>query len=599
MQRRTNGAPNDEVLRDARGASSLGSPFWRTRPPAPGSAPTPRAPGALGRRRSGHPEPPSSAPSLSISPVIAICPRQLGTSDEQAPPRNGFFAARGFADCGRDVLGPRGCRADRTPAREAVIAPWSTIGSQTVVANLAAGAVCAMRNPGGFGPAGVRLRRFGGHLDVRLAIKRVKPAQRSTDASSGPATLVVAGYDADAATFAAIELLDGGWFESRFAFDDILKARGYKRKKRRSHRRHSSRRPDDGDLTFAPSPAQRLSPHDSPSETQTAGHRDAPSRGPPAGGGRRGVITTMTDAQRRTLRDRIRAAAPSLGPRLLPSGRMFHPASFLSLTYPGRRGWNDRYLDPHLWKRHLRAFWRRVIRRHADTWVIWVLELQYRDEMPDLPPAWHFHLLVRWPDDLAVDWAEFESCLSKNWSEVVCKPRRPPSEHVQRGASARPVETPHDLADYFVKAGTKHSLPTWISHGGPFLPDDESERSFASRVARVRRAIRRYRINTNQGAWSRTLNTPGYRKSCSVYAVEIPPELAGRLRLSIGGWWKSYFDRRGIAPQSGFPKWITGDEAARALQAGGVTARELLSGREPGEVINVTTGEPDDPSSCG
>ena len=408
--------------------------------------------------------------------------------------------------------------------------------------------------------------------------------------SSGVTTLVIAGFDVDSSRVEAIEVLDGGWELSRFAFDDVLRARGYMRPRSRR------RAPDlvDADPGSEPALAQRLSPPESAAEAHTQAEPDAPSKGTPTGGGKRRPITTMSDVQRRALEKRVRAVVPSLSPRSLPSGAVRYPASFLSLTYPGRRGWRDWYLDPHLCKGHLRAFWRRIIRRHPGTWAIWALELQDRDHLPDLPPAWHFHLLVRWPDDVTSGWGERRSWLSRIWAEVVFRPRRPHPDHVRLGVCALPVRTPGDLVDYLAKHRAKIPLDVWMTHGGPFIPDDESTRIFASRVARVRRAIRRYRINTDQGAWSSTLNKAAYGRSCSVYAVQVSDDLAGRIRLSMEDWWQSWFHQRGIERQYGLPRWVADDGAARTLAACGVSVRELIIGPDAGEVIDVSSGEPVD-----
>ena len=427
--------------------------------------------------------------------------------------------------------------------------------------------------------------RLGEHRTAWLRVNRVTSAT-----SSGVTTLVIAGFDVESSRVEAIEVLEGGWEHSRFAFDEVLKARGYTRA--RSRRRAPD--PADADPGSEPAPAKRPSPSDSAAEARTKAEPDGSSRGPPTGGGKRRRITIMTDAQRRSLRDKVRAVVPSLSPRSRPSGAVWYPASFLSLTYPGRRGWRDWFLDPHRCKGHLRAFWRRIVRRHPGTWAIWALELQERDNLPDLPPGWHFHLLVRWADDVVAGWAERRAWLARSWAEVVFRPRRPHPDHVRKGVLARPVTTPVELADYLAKHSAKTPLDVWMRHGGPFLPDDEADRIFASRVARVRRAIRRHRIDTNQGAWSDTFNKAAYRRSCSVYAVRVSDDLAARVRLSIEDWWRTHFHRRGIEPRYGLPGWLVGDEAVSALAAAGVTARELLSGPGAGEVIDVSTGEPVD-----
>ena len=444
-----------------------------------------------------------------------------------------------------------------------------------------------MTNPGGWRPAGVRGRRqFGAHLThACIFAKPVKPTPRA--GPSAGATVVLAGVDVAANRAEGMELLDAGWHDSRYAFDDVLKARGLSRS--RSKRSRSSSPPRGRTL--------HVSQDDPSPETERAPGRKL--RGSRTGGGRRRHITTMTNAQIRHLGQRIRAIIPAVGPRLLPSGALHHPASLLTLTYPGRRGWHDRFVDPHLCKRHLRALWRRIIRRHPDTWAIWVIELQDRRSSIELPPAWHFHLLLGWPADLVrdscEDWCARTRWLSEAWSHVMFRPRRAPREHIRRGLSLRKVTTPQQLAEYLFKPGDKISLDRWATHGRPFSISDDGDRIFDERVARVRRAVRRYGIDTRQGALWGTFNEVAYRRSCRVLAAPVAADVAARLREAMDDWWREHFSHRGIEPQHGMPNWLDREAADRALRAAGVTARDLLSGHSPGQVIDVTSGEVADP----
>ena len=148
--------------------------------------------------------------------------------------------------------------------------------------------------------------RFGGHVTAWLRVSRV-----TSTTSSGVTTLFMAGFDVDSSRVEAIEILDGGWELSRFAFDDVLRARGYTRPRSRR------RAPDlvDADPGSEPTLAQRLSPPESAAEAHTQAEPDAPSKGPPTGGGKRRSITTMSDAQRRALENRVRAPAMDRGRR--------------------------------------------------------------------------------------------------------------------------------------------------------------------------------------------------------------------------------------------------------------------------------------------
>ena len=408
--------------------------------------------------------------------------------------------------------------------------------------------------------------------------------------------LVFVGYDASTGEFAAVEIVHGGWENSRFA--------PAKLKRRKTTRVGSGKGRDQ--IAKAAGAVQRVpapSPS-SPDEVRSTGSVsdlgpdlhidvDIPSRGPPTGGGKRGQITVFSAAQRRRLRERLWAVAPSMLPRRLPGGRIHYPASFVSLTYPGKDGWDDRFLDPHLCKDHLRAFWRRLERRHAGVWAVWVLELQARRDT-SLPPAWHFHLVLHWPDsqgETRRGWRKRNGWLSEHWARVVAGVACPDPAHVQSGVSSSRITRVDSLRRYVLKGGSKVSLVDWQRYGAPFWPSEDEARLFEQRVEGVEHAVRELVINTNQGAWWRILGRPAYQQSCSVFACEVPPGVAVRVEAAVAVSWREHFARRGEEVTYSLPRWISGQHAIRALRAADVTAQQLLHGSADGDVVDVTTGE--------
>ena len=413
--------------------------------------------------------------------------------------------------------------------------------------------------------------------------------------------LVFVGYDASTGEFAAVEIVHGGWENSRFA-PAKLKRRATKGK-RKTKRAGAGKGLDQIAKSVvglqrvpAPSPPDEVRLMGSVSDLEPSLDMDVdvptPSRGPPTGGGKRGQITVYSAAQRRRLRERLWAVSPSLLPRRLPGGRIHYPASFVGLTYPGKDGWDDRFLDPHLCKDHLRAFWRRLERKHPGVWAIWVLELQARRDT-SLPPAWHFHLVLHWPDaqgETRRGWRKRNGWLSEHWARVVAGVPCPDPAHFRLGVRSSRVTRVDTLRRYVLKGGSKVSLVDWQRYGAPFWPSEDEARLFEQRVEGVEHAVRELVINTNQGAWWRILGRPAYQRSCSVFACELQPEVAVRVEAAVAVSWREHFARRGEEVKYSLPRWISGQHAIRALRAAGVTAQQLLHASAGGDVVDVTTG---------
>jgi hypothetical protein len=80
--------------------------------------------------------------------------------------------------------------------------------------------------------------------------------------------------------------------------------------------------------------------------------------------------------------------------------------NFLTLTYPAEWTW-----DAELWKRHLKIFSQRFIRRFPTAGFIWKLEFQQRG-------APHFHPFV-WGIPESEGWRSIVDFISEAWFEVV------------------------------------------------------------------------------------------------------------------------------------------------------------------------------------
>ncbi len=119
------------------------------------------------------------------------------------------------------------------------------------------------------------------------------------------------------------------------------------------------------------------------------------------GGGLRGEVMEFSRASRRRMLDLLN----SINREQVPS------PLFITLTYP-----DEFEGSGEVWKAHLKAFDKRLVRRWGDAAVIWRLELMDRKTGKNAGKiAPHFHLLVF----LEVEPSEMYSWLSRAWYEVV------------------------------------------------------------------------------------------------------------------------------------------------------------------------------------
>jgi hypothetical protein len=109
-------------------------------------------------------------------------------------------------------------------------------------------------------------------------------------------------------------------------------------------------------------------------------------------GRKRQEITCFSDRSRQRLRITIASVR-----------RSEHPL-FCTLTYPAEWTW-----DAKLWKRHLKIFSQRFLRRWANAGFIWKLEFQQRG-------APHFHPFVWGIPDSSL--SDFKRWTSDVWNEV-------------------------------------------------------------------------------------------------------------------------------------------------------------------------------------
>lgn len=137
-----------------------------------------------------------------------------------------------------------------------------------------------------------------------------------------------------------------------------------------------------------------------------------------SGGGVRGRVNGLSRSSRRNL---LRRSARIDRDALAASGvRMM----FVTLTYSGER-WPP---DPSACKAHLRAFLKRLGRRHGDCAAYWRMGVQKRG-------AWHFHLVVYlWPPHATLE--ELRRFVSSAWYEVTGKASE---GHLRAGTSVEEV----------------------------------------------------------------------------------------------------------------------------------------------------------------
>lgn len=165
-----------------------------------------------------------------------------------------------------------------------------------------------------------------------------------------------------------------------------------------------------------------------------------------AGGGRRGNVQQFTKASRRRLLRRV----GSLERAVLPL--------FVTLTYPAE--WPE---NPREWKRHLKAFFKRLRRRYCRSSAIWKLEFQVRG-------APHFHLLLY---GIGGDITEFREWLSRAWYEVCATGD---ILHLRAGTNAQEIRSHRGVMNYASKyLGKPEDYQEgvgryWGVFGAEFLP---------------------------------------------------------------------------------------------------------------------------------
>jgi hypothetical protein len=131
---------------------------------------------------------------------------------------------------------------------------------------------------------------------------------------------------------------------------------------------------------------------------------------------------------------------------------------FVTLTYPGE--WSD---DGRVWKRDLKAWWKRLRRRWPGASAVWRLEFQRRG-------APHYHLLLFGVPSLPVKW------LARSWYEVVGSGDE---RHLLAGTQVQRVKSWRGVAayasKYMAKVGGGPAVAldvgrVWGVLGGEHLP---------------------------------------------------------------------------------------------------------------------------------
>jgi len=220
---------------------------------------------------------------------------------------------------------------------------------------------------------------------------------------------------------------------------------------------------------------------------------------PPRGGGRRGVITSLSSRSRRRLRERLH--------------RMRWPSSvlFLTLTFDPSRFTYD-------WKYHLHRFVIGFLKSHPGWAVVWKLEL-HQSGMP------HFHLLLVPPPGVRMPFIPHEE-LARRWGLGFVWVERVWQRHVAKY-----------LAKYVYKSGP------WPSGrpGGRWErvhsldPGDISETAASIRLGRfwgIRGAVVWTPVRIGAPLWA-------VRK-----ALEVRRGLEGMLGFPIRGWLSVFLDRQ-------------------------------------------------------
>lgn len=161
---------------------------------------------------------------------------------------------------------------------------------------------------------------------------------------------------------------------------------------------------------------------------------------PRAGGGRRQTISEFSRASRRRLLQLLNS---------LNRNKIKLPL-FITLTYPG-----EFPEDPRVWKKHLQAWRRRMLRKFGRCPMVWRLEFQKRG-------APHFHLLAFVDAPLA----EVRGFVSGSWYEACGKIS---AEHLRAGTNVEAVRSWAGVNAYAAKyMGKLEKLAAGVENPGRF-----------------------------------------------------------------------------------------------------------------------------------
>ena len=265
----------------------------------------------------------------------------------------------------------------------------------------------------------------------------------------------------------------------------------------------------------------------------------------------------------------------------------WHPASFLTLTYPGRSGWRPEYEKPEVCKRHLKAWWTRFQREFPGAWGFWVIEQQQRRTHPELPPAWHYHLLVVWPSpngdpEDKDEWHRRLNWVSNSWAKVVAgRGCRADADHENAGTRVDRVVTIPKLREYMRKGGARiderpepqEDVPMAAAVGARELVGATPA---VTAVHELRARMETPPVNWPGRRWG-ILGRKFYTRERSVPMLELDSITAQILGQAIQRNWWRYANRRNFAFEFGPPTWIEGRHAEQVLREVGMTPMEALA----------------------
>jgi hypothetical protein len=158
---------------------------------------------------------------------------------------------------------------------------------------------------------------------------------------------------------------------------------------------------------------------------------------------RRGEIKGFSVKSRRRLREKLIAIDWQ---QIIPPEGQSETGFFLTLTYP--RQYPDDWQE---WKKHLRAFIRRVERRCDVQAIVWKLEMQKR-----FAPHFHIILILRTP--VRKRW--LQKWVSLAWYEVVASED---VRHLRAGTNVRPL---YGKAGKLLRYLSKYFSKPWQAQQG-------------------------------------------------------------------------------------------------------------------------------------